>query len=102
MVKTYVRGDYGYALSFTARDSNNEAVDLSASTIRFKARLKGSFVAKANNTCAIISAASGTCSCNVEATDFDTSGDYNAELEITWSTSVRTAVVEDIRVVDDI
>jgi len=102
MVKVYVRGDYGFPLSFTAVDSNNSAVDLTTSTIRFKAKLKNAFGAKINNTCAIISAASGTCSCNVGATDFDTSGDYEAELEITYASSVRTAIVEDIRVVDDI
>jgi len=107
-VTELIRNDKLFDLDFTVTDSDGVAVDLTGSLIRFKMALQGASTSKVSSTSvSITTATSGTCSYTVQSGDLDTSGLYNAELQIVYSTTTTaaktiTATLDNIRVVDDL
>lgn len=80
------KSDKLYDINFTLQDANAVAFSLvGVTTLLFKAQKQDSASLKFSGSMTIIIAASGTCKYTVQATDFDTAGDYYAEIEATFS-----------------
>ncbi len=83
-----IRGDFGYTLNFTLKDSNDNVFDLSTATqLLFRVQNPGLASLKFSSAMSIISATAGTCKYVVEDGDFDEDGDYNAEIQISFGTT---------------
>ncbi len=100
---TLVRNDYNYDLTFNVKEYNEVVVDLTSATPVFKAALNtGSIIAFSGN-CSVTDASNGICTYTVQSTDFDTSGEYNVELQITYAGGkVITATMDNIIIIDDL
>ncbi len=97
------RDDKLFNLSFTVKDVNNAAVNLTNSTIKFKMAAVGESTTKISAGCSIPDAANGQYTYTVQAGDLDTLGTYHAELEITYSGGkIITAGMDEIKVVKDL
>ena len=84
------KGDYGFDLNFTVRDSDGDAYNLTGYTIKLKVWSPNNpSILMVNGTCSILVAASGTCKYTVANGDFNSVGNYLFELELT-----KTGVVE--------
>ena len=101
---TYVRNDKGFAITFQVKDSSGTVVNITGATVKFKMRLSSATILKVDGTCTITDGPNGKCSYTVAATDFDTTGYYVAELEVTFSggTQIQTAPLEDVRIIPDL
>lgn len=97
-----VVGDTKPVLTFTIRDSNTAAsgqtldenipttwapMDLTGATVRLHIRKTGSTTLKETRTCSAADAANGQFTTDFATTTFDTSGQYEAEIEITYADS---------------
>jgi len=81
---TISKGDYGFYLSFTVNDSDDEAYDLTDYTITLKVWAPGKpETLLIDSACSPVVAASGTCRYLVQEENFDTKGRYVGELELT-------------------
>lgn len=98
---TLVRNDFDYALTFNVKEYDRTAFDLGSDTIVFKVALPDASGVSFSGTCSITDAAGGVCTYTVGATDFTTSAEYEAELEISGS-QVITAKMDNIIVIDDL
>jgi len=79
------KSDKLYDINFTLQDANGNAFDLTGnSQILFKAQKQGATALKFSGTMTVISPTAGTCKYNVAATDFDETGQYYAEIEVTF------------------
>ena len=84
--------------SFTVTDSDGSAVNLTDATVKFTAADKADAAATAwSETCTVDDAEGGLCHCDLAAEDTATPGEYDAELNIEWSsgkilTSARFAI----------
>ncbi len=87
------KGDKGFVMVFTVQGSTGAVYNLSGYTIKLKVWKLGSSDAPIVDTaCTIVSAAAGTCSYTVGASDFLVVGLYKCELELT-----KTGVIESTR-----
>lgn len=82
-----IQNDKLYDLNFTLQDSNGVAVDLTGSTIKLKVQKIDSAALKFTGTMAIVDATTGKCKYQVQATDFDATGKYYGEIEVTFTTN---------------
>ncbi len=82
-----VKSDKLYDINFTLQDANGAAFDLTNNTqILLKAQQQGSTSLKFTGTMAVVGAPTlGTCKYTVQTTDFDATGQYYAEIEVTYS-----------------
>ena len=78
------QNDRLYDIDFTLKDANDVVVDLTGSTLIFRAQKQGASVQKFAGNMSIVEAASGNYKYNVAATDFDEAGDYYAEIQVTF------------------
>ena len=99
---TGYEGDYGYDLMFTVTDVDDNAFNLTGATVKFKMASHTATTLKIDGTCTLVVAASGTCAYTVVSGDFDTTGDYKAELEITISGKVYTIQGIDVCIIRDL
>lgn len=79
------QNDKLYDIDFTLKDANEVAVDLTSSTLIFRAQKQGETAQKFAGSMSIVVAASGTCKYNVADGNFDEAGDYYAEIQVTFS-----------------
>lgn len=79
------QNDQGYDIDFTLKDANEVAVDLTGATLIFRTQKQGAAAQKFAGNMTIVDAASGTCKYTVANADFDESGDYYAEIQVTFS-----------------
>ena len=91
MTKIYIpKGDKGFNLSFTIRDSNGNAYDISTYTVTLKLWRKGlPGTVVQSGACVIVSGPAGTCTYAVTDSSFTSVGELVAELELT-----KTGVIE--------
>jgi hypothetical protein len=91
MSKLYVpKGDKGFNLAFTIRDSSGNAYDITLYTITFKLWRKGiPGTLILSGACVIDSGVAGTCHYVVTDSSFTSVGEFKAELELT-----KTGVLE--------
>jgi hypothetical protein len=88
---TVPKGDYGYNLNFTVKKADDTAFPLTGYTITlkmWKPGVPGTILT--SGACVIDVAASGTCHRVVASGDFDTVGQYYAELEMTQAGIVES------------
>ena len=95
---TAYEGDKGYDLQFTASDENGDPLNLTGGTIKFKMALPTSSTLKVDGVCVLVSPTAGTFAYTMTAADLDTSGDYNAEVEITLDSGAKVITIGDIDV----
>ena len=87
------KGDYGYYLDFTVKDSGGTAYNLTGYTIKLKVWAPGApGTLLTDGACTIVVAASGTCRYAVTSADFTATGKYMAELELTKAQTVESTV----------
>jgi len=100
---TLVRNDYNYDLTFNVKEYDETPLDLSGATPLFQVALATGSIMAFSGTCSVTDSDNGVCTYTVQATDFDTSGEYNAELQITFAGGkVITATMDNIIIVDDL
>lgn len=81
-----VQNDKGYEINFTLKDANEAAIDLTnISAMVFKVQKQGASIAKFSGSMTVVSAPAGTCKYVVATGDFDSAGDYYAEIEATFT-----------------
>lgn len=103
MSKDYVRGDRGFDLTFQIFNADGTVADITGSTIKFKVRGLTATILKIDAACTITDGPNGKCKYTVLAADFDTEGDFLAELEVTYSASkIVTAQLEPIQILPDL
>jgi hypothetical protein len=100
----FLKNDSGFDLNFAIQDSDGEIVNLATvSSIIFKMKLLNATSTKISSTCTVVTAASGTCSYTIQATDFDTLGNYETELQINYpANEIVTAKLDDIYITGDL
>jgi hypothetical protein len=103
-VITLIKNDKLYDLTFTLKDATGTAVNLTNGTLKFKVQKAGAAALKFTGTMTVIDANAGTCKYQVQATDFDSTGRYDAEIEVTYSPSTEIITFSDIiiKVKDDL
>lgn len=80
------KGDYGYTLTFTIKDSSGAIVNLAGSVVTFKAALTTNPTSlKINSACSIPAPATGVCTYKVVASDFNAIGTYAIQLNIYYT-----------------
>lgn len=82
-----VKGDRGYDLNFTLQKSDGTALDLTGTTLLFKAQKHEAAVIKFSGSMAIVNATAGTCKYTAQVTDFDEIGKYYGEIEVTYGSN---------------
>lgn len=80
-----VQSDKLYRLDFTLKDADENAIDLTTGTPVLKAQKQYSTALKFSGTMTVGTPTAGMCYYTVQATDLDESGDYYAEIEVTYS-----------------
>jgi hypothetical protein len=96
-----IKGDTGYDINFTLEDSNGNPYDLTTATgLLFRVQKPNGVEAlkfsSAMSTVAPLTA--GTCKYTVASTDFDQTGEYNAEIQVTFTGS-KVLTFDDITIV---
>lgn len=99
---TVVKNDKLYDLNFTLKNADGTAFNLTGYSLLFKVKKEGADAIKFSTAMAIVSAAAGTCKYTVQDTNFNDTGIFNAEIQLTKSseiitfTEIRITVVEEI------
>lgn len=97
-----VRNDKLFELIFEIDNADNTDLDLTDATVLFKAWMEGEDTNQITGTCTITEATEGKCKYLVQDGDLDRSGDFFAELEVTYTSGkVITASGIKMRILDD-
>ena len=80
-------GDKLYALQFTLKDNDGNALDLTGATGTFRAQFETGTALAVQRAITLVTPASGICKYIVQAGDFDTPGRYYAEIEVLFTTT---------------
>jgi len=91
-----IKDDKGYDLNFTLKDNEGVVVNLTGATLLLKVQKPGAAALKFSGSMSIVSAEAGTCKYTVLATNFDTAGDYYAEIEATYGGGSQIITFPDI------
>jgi hypothetical protein len=75
------KDNYGFTQQFTVNQADGTAKNLAGLTVTLKV-WNGDGTLKFSGACTVTDAANGICTYDPIATDFDTVGDYKAELEL--------------------
>ena len=104
MTNVFVKDDSGFDISFTVDDSSGEDVSLaSISSVILKMKKIGALSTTVFGLCTVTSATIGTCTYSVQEGDFDTTGNYATELELTYAGNrIVTAKLADIFITGDL
>lgn len=95
------KGDYGKPINFTCKQSDGSIYDLTGYTVTLKVWAVGSSASPiVEAECTVDDADAGTCHYTVQDGDFDTAGDYLAELELTATGVVDSLMPYSLRVED--
>lgn len=81
-----VQNDFGYDLSFALEDSSGVMLDLSSSTLAFKAQTDSDYQVQFTGSMVIVNAPQGQCKYTVRATDFVAAGTWQAQIVVTYIT----------------
>ncbi len=80
-----IQGNTKPRISFTLKDPDGVAINLTDATVRLFMRLIGAKALTVNAECTLDVAANGTCYYQWLGDDLDTVGSYHAELQATFS-----------------
>ena len=90
---TVLKGDYGYDLNFVLQDTTGVVYDLTtAMSLLFRVQKPNGIEALkfANAMSVVAPATAGTCKYTTTSTDFNQTGVYNAEIQVTFAGKVIT------------
>lgn len=79
-----VQNDKLYSLNYTLQDSSGNAIDLTGASLVFNVQRPAQTGLKFTGAMSILSAPAGTCFYTVQAGDFDETGRYYAEIQVTF------------------
>lgn len=97
-----IRNDVGFDIEFEINDADGVDVNLTDSTIKFKMWKPGVATCKINGSCTITDASKGECKYTVLTDDLNTAGNYDAELEITYTSGkIITASGISVKIKED-
>jgi hypothetical protein len=100
---TLVRGDKNYYLEFEVRDAEGKIVDLTNCTVRFKMQKYNAPSLVIDKVGTVVDGTNGLCQVMIGEELINESGEFKAELEITWPTGqVLTAPNIFVRVLKDL
>jgi hypothetical protein len=95
---TLVRGDVNYSIVFTVLDAHGDIVDLTNSSIVFKVQQYGHDTLLFEKEGAIVNGTLGICEIPIGDEFKTVSGEFYAELQITWLLENKTLTVPDINI----
>lgn len=93
-----VQGDTGYLLNFTLTDATGTVVNLTGSTLTFNAQSVADPSADFAGSMTITSAVAGTCSYQVQATNFAVPGNWNVQIVVLYTGTGEKITFSDILV----
>lgn len=93
---TAYKDDYGYDLMFTITDVDGNALNLTGGTVTFQMAKEDASSLKVDTACTLVVASDGTCAYTTQSGDFDTVGDYKAQLSIAIASKVYTITGMDV------
>jgi len=101
---TLVRNDKNYFIELEVKEASGDAVDLSGSTVLFQLQKYGESTLTMSKTGTVLSPGSlGLCQIYIASELINKSGEFIAELEITWpSGKVLTAPEISVKVLKDL
>ncbi len=104
MVTTVVRNDTKFTLQFTLKDLDSNPIDLTNnSAVIFKMALPSSSANKIESACTVTDATNGVCTYTTVAADFNTIGNYEAEIQATFvDGKILTAKLDNFLVISDL
>ena len=104
MTNVFIKNDSGFDITFTVDDSSGNDVSLaSISSVILKMRKIGSLSTTVFGACTVTDAAAGVCTYSVQAGDFETLGNYETELQLTYPVNrIITAKLADIYITSDL
>ena len=101
-LRDFNRNEYGFSISFEVLQDNDLVLDLTGKTVKFKVKEINSITNKVNSVCSITNATSGLCQYTVASVDFNVSGVYDGELEITSGSNEISFKLGRFRILDDL
>ncbi len=104
MTNVFIKDDSGFDITFTVDDSSGTDVSLaSISSVILKMRKIGALSTTIYATCTVTDAAAGICTYGVQKGDFETIGNYETELQLTYPANrIITAKLADIYITSDL
>ena len=99
---TAYENNYGYDLMFTVTDVDKQPFNLTGATVKFKMCKANATTLKVNGDVTLVSPTDGTCAYTTTSTDFDTSGTYLAEVEISVADKVYTIGGIEVEVIKEL
>ena len=96
-----VQGDENYSLSFNLTDFLGAVVNLTGSTLTFKAQLISDPVIQFSASMAITNVATGACEYTVNVTDFPVAGTYNCQIVVFYTATTEQVTFDGIQVIAD-
>ncbi len=104
MKRTYVKGDYGYDITFTLTDADGNAVDLTNQTsIVLRLARPEDTTAKLLGACSVVGTPTdGICKYAVQSGDFDEAALYDGSIVVTFSSARQTADGFQIEIKDEL
>jgi len=94
--------DVEQLLTFTIRQKNNDAVNLTSGSVNFKMKEINTATNKVDAACTLTTPAGGVCTYTTVIADLDAAGVYDAELEVTIGTAITTIYLGRFRVQTDL
>jgi hypothetical protein len=89
-------GNYGYDLIFTLTDVDDNPLNLSGATVKFRMGQKTDTALTIEDDCVLVDETGGICAYTTGTDDFKTPGEYDAELEITYPSPAKVFTVADM------
>jgi len=100
---TLVRSDQNYYLEFEIRDSDGEIVNIEGCSVRFKMQRYGENVLTLDKEGKIVNGSLGLCQVLIENELASLSGEFHAEVQITWlSGKVLTVPSINVKILKDL
>jgi hypothetical protein len=100
MMANIVQGDADYDINFALTDATGAVVDLTGATLVLNAQSVADPTAQFSGAMSIVSAVAGTCKYTVAATDFAVTGDWNAQVVVTYPSTEKVTFSDILFIVD--
>lgn len=91
-----VRNDKGYDLVFTLQDAGGNPLNLTGANLTFSTQLQTASTVKFTGDMTIVNAQAGIAKYTVQATDFDTAGEYWGEITVNYPSTGEILTFTDL------
>ena len=103
LMPDFVRNDEGFFITLFVKAEDDTAFDLTGVTeVLLKFKEVNSTSNKVSAACTVLDASAGKCSYTFASQDLDTKGVYDAELQVTIGSLVKTAQLGRFRILEDL